>query len=1483
MTKKLFVVLVVISALLITFSFVIAAKKAPVVKGPSLLYEKTIITEKATATAFQKAPVEQQEASVLPGHRAKASLRPVEGTAVDVIPFDRKDYCDMTGTPAFFITNWIWGGEFYANFQEPYNYGCVDVFPFLVTTIGFELYTYSAVHVDIRGIVYDNDGTSCPLPGAELCTTPVYGFDIPSDGWWVLSMDFLDECCVYEPYFAGVEILTSFDDPLPDAVSGDDGMICQSYNDWGSGWADLVDTQGWPGMNMLYSFGNTRPQNDCVEEPFCCQFTDPDGCSDLTPTDCIAAGGTPAPDLRYECIDDYCVLPWEGDTCTVELIYPATVCVLAGEAATYDVTVAFEGGQTDCYLATDPDPVCTDCDLSVFVPNPVTDPETQSTLTIQTASTTPVGTYPFEVTGYSGLKYTATLEVVDPSDQCEMKRDNEGWAWFWDGWVVGDMQLMYFDPDAQCCACGDDVYPFNVSDIKLLLYNHQGSAAYMDYIFHVYASTGDPCDGPQQELLSWNVDGFSDWMTWTLFPLPEVLCVDGPFFFALEFNYDAGAILPCALWEAEAYLDMCSQWVFYGGEFVEWADMWTSPKGYMSIRALGTCADENCPITCDMQQDSYYVGSITTGLEAGDQIVKYYDPEDYCDPVVYPYNIDDLDFTMWDFVPTGVAVDFAVRVYLQCQDSCDGPGTPIYVSDPQTTSDFFGAWVHFDFDEPVCVYEPFFIGIEYLSGEAGSTPGLVFDRLDNQEDPYVPDECHTYIYDVSAGGVWREHYTFWSTPLEVGYPFIRVSGFTNHPECDPPSCDTTIEKLDGGVYAVYFWKLPDAYGDNFFNERFEMPLDHGGRLEKFDIALYEAGSYGDPNPDFYVWLSDGLFPLDNNPPYQAIADFHIAFGDIVWYPSWTAVQTYPRNLIFDPGELFHIGYSHAYEVDDTLSVLSDDGPIGSDRSSEWWGMWGTMLDDWGVGVDFMINAYICPFEPEAPTFIMKCTPALGYATPGDPPVKVYEVQLTSVIGYAENVTLSLLSPPAGIDATFDPPGGCVPTCTSDVYITVDVGVAYDDYTLTFEAVGDDQQTKICDVTLRVQAPYDEGVVNFYHGLQRTSTFGAIANDVSSQNFVWYGVNALFDGSIISVVPIEPVRDHFALDIYNCEHVGFIPTQHMVIDTIVWYPGTADEVLVGERAYSNFFTEEDVISCEYDSLFVIGLKWVDCTDFSIKIKIYYNPTGTPIPELYAGVLEDWDVGNAYDNWVDMDTLHNLIWQYDAVDPSIVFGIMKLPFYDEYMHSMVGVNNAFYVWPNAGFCDSTGTYPGYEFYGLDSLYALMTTPQYRWPTDINADSNDMSLLIVGPPFSLNPGEKHIEIWIDFGRNLQDGLTWEQWYHKILRYAGFYRGDVNASDTLELPAMDISDLVYLINYKFKGGPAPLPFADQGDVDGKGPYGSKDIPCDKIDPLSPRSSVDLADIIYLINYVYRGGPPPVDRVRFIEQCWTRPSLFESPFNVWP
>ena len=65
----------------------------------------------------------------------------------------------------------------------------------------------------------------------------------------------------------------------------------------------------------------------------------------------------------------------------------------------------------------------------------------------------------------------------------------------------------------------------------------------------------------------------------------------------------------------------------------------------------------------------------------------------------------------------------------------------------------------------------------------------------------------------------------------------------------------------------------------------------------------------------------------------------------------------------------------------------------------------------------------------------------------------------------------------------------------------------------------------------------------------------------------------------------------------------------------------------------------------------------------------------------------------------------------------------------------------------------------------------------------------------------------------------------------------GDVNAD-----AGASVSDVVYLINYLFKGGSFPrcIPFNSCADANGDG-------------------GISVSDVVYLINYLFKGGPPPV------------------------
>jgi C1A family cysteine protease/putative hemolysin len=74
-----------------------------------------------------------------------------------------------------------------------------------------------------------------------------------------------------------------------------------------------------------------------------------------------------------------------------------------------------------------------------------------------------------------------------------------------------------------------------------------------------------------------------------------------------------------------------------------------------------------------------------------------------------------------------------------------------------------------------------------------------------------------------------------------------------------------------------------------------------------------------------------------------------------------------------------------------------------------------------------------------------------------------------------------------------------------------------------------------------------------------------------------------------------------------------------------------------------------------------------------------------------------------------------------------------------------------------------------------------------------------------------------------------------YRYLPQPPYLCGDADGSE-----AVDIDDVVYLIAYIFSGGPAPDPI-ESGDADCSG-------------------EIDIDDVVYLISYIFTGGPAPCD-----------------------
>jgi len=130
-------------------------------------------------------------------------------------------------------------------------------------------------------------------------------------------------------------------------------------------------------------------------------------------------------------------------------------------------------------------------------------------------------------------------------------------------------------------------------------------------------------------------------------------------------------------------------------------------------------------------------------------------------------------------------------------------------------------------------------------------------------------------------------------------------------------------------------------------------------------------------------------------------------------------------------------------------------------------------------------------------------------------------------------------------------------------------------------------------------------------------------------------------------------------------------------------------------------------------------------------------------------------------------------------------------------------------------------------------------------IPPDSGTLFKVIVNVKETAPLGETHLTFINQPGEpplmnvySLSDGINevLPELIHGTLNI-GAICGDVNGDGEVT-----ISDVTYLINYIYKGGPPPLcapePYLACGDVNSDG-------------------HVSVSDVVYLINYLYKGGPP--------------------------
>lgn len=160
-------------------------------------------------------------------------------------------------------------------------------------------------------------------------------------------------------------------------------------------------------------------------------------------------------------------------------------------------------------------------------------------------------------------------------------------------------------------------------------------------------------------------------------------------------------------------------------------------------------------------------------------------------------------------------------------------------------------------------------------------------------------------------------------------------------------------------------------------------------------------------------------------------------------------------------------------------------------------------------------------------------------------------------------------------------------------------------------------------------------------------------------------------------------------------------------------------------------------------------------------------------------------------------------------------------------------------------SNSTYSDFWQYGGDSISVNVSTENTRdwWGCFVLPDSQTAALLLAYSSTGAIDTLQESDDWLDnqwAGNNLitvRIGSSIE----RLVLVPGpmsccTIRADVNHDGS----GPDIADLVYLVTYMFGGGAAP-PCLAEADINGDG------------------SGPDIADLVYLVTYMFQGGPDPV------------------------
>ncbi len=309
-----------------------------------------------------------------------------------------------------------------------------------------------------------------------------------------------------------------------------------------------------------------------------------------------------------------------------------------------------------------------------------------------------------------------------------------------------------------------------------------------------------------------------------------------------------------------------------------------------------------------------------------------------------------------------------------------------------------------------------------------------------------------------------------------------------------------------------------------------------------------------------------------------------------------------------------------------------------------------------------------------------------------------------------------------------------------------------------------------------------------------------------------------------------------------------------------------EAMIIDSTTSEAYTHATALTMTADS--AIGLqsefyvpKAAEYCGFVVQRLIFWNRTEASLPGVAVGEVLDWDIP-AYNkpmvNGSGFDVVRGLIYQYacgqDPCDTTVLSerfgGVSAITDYMPFKNLQT-IENDRYLYSTGPFGTPLPS---------DTIYGLMTGVNGFDLADIDT-CEDLSTLVTTGVYDLDPGDTLCAFLILFSsRSGLSGMLGD--YDLALEFlmqhdeigqcpwsppCSCRPGDANGDSVI-----NVGDAVYLINYVFKEGPPPTPYAIcSGDANG-------DCTC------------NIGDAVFLINLIFKDGPPPPSCMEWLGQCYT-------------